>query len=250
MVDTKNCTKNEVKDTEGQYGLPETNEMEAERYARKNLVALDGTQDLLCRRFGFEDREDAGVHAVEHTRIDIVGCNGGETHIGLHLLEFDTHGVAPTNHSPLAGTIDGHLGIAEHAARRGDIADMTAVAGNHIWQDLLRNDHRRNGVYLKSEADVLHGLLVESLVATHDACAVDEDVDSTHFLLDLLVGLGNELAVSDVHLIDIYAPARGEFSHSSFQSLLIHIPDNQRLRPFLQRHSPHDLANTRSSSSD
>ena len=230
--------------------MPETNEMEAERYARKNLVALDGPQDLLCRRFGFEDWEDTGVHAVEHTRIDIVGGDGGETHIGLHLLEFDTHGVAPTNHSPLAGTIDGHLGIAEHTSRRSDIADMTAVAGNHIWQDLLRNDHRCNGVYLKSEADVLHGLLVESLVATHDACAVDEDVNGPHFLLDLLVSLGYKVAVGDVHLINIHAPTRGEFSHSSFQCLLIHVPYNQRLRPFLQRHSPHDFANTRCSTCD
>ena len=216
MIDTKNCAKNEVKDAERQYGLPETNEMEAEWYATEDLVALDSPQDLLGRWFGFEDWEDAGVHAVEHTRVDIVGGDGGETHIGLHLLEFDTHGVAPTNHRPLAGAIDGHLGIAEHTARRCDIADMTTVAGYHIGQDLLRNDHRRNGIYLEGEADVLHGLLVESLIATHDTCAVDEDVDGTHFLFDLLVGLGYELAIGDVHLIDIHAPTRGEFSHSSF----------------------------------
>ena len=117
MVDTKNCAKNEVKDTERQYGLPETNEMEAERYATEDLVAFDSPQDLLGRWFGFEDREDAGVHAVEHARIDIVGGDGGETHIGLQLLEFNAHGVAPANHSPLAGTIDGHLRIAEHTAR-------------------------------------------------------------------------------------------------------------------------------------
>ena len=170
MIDTKNCAKNEVKDTEGQYGLPETNEMEAERYATEDLVAFDSTQDLLCRWLGFEDWEDAGVHAVEHARIDIVGGDGGETHVGLHLLQFDTHRVTPTNHSPLAGTIDGHLGIAEHTACRSDIADMTAVASNHIGEDLLRNDHRRNGVYFKSEADILHGLLVESFVAAHNAC--------------------------------------------------------------------------------
>ena len=166
MINTKNCAKNEVKDTEGQYGLPETNEMETERYATEDLVALNSMQDLLGRWFGFEDREDAGVHTVEHARIDIVGCDGGEMHIGLHLLEFDAHGVAPTNHSPLAGTIDGHLRIAEHTARRGDIAYMTAVACNHVGKDLLCNDHRRNGVHLKGETDVLHGLLVKSLVAT------------------------------------------------------------------------------------
>ena len=117
MVDTKNCAKNEVKDTERQYGLPETNEMEAEWYATEDLVAVDSAQDLLGRWFGFEDWEDAGVPAVEHARVVLVGGDGGETHIGLHLLEFDTHGVAPTNHSPLAGAIDGLLGIAEHTAR-------------------------------------------------------------------------------------------------------------------------------------
>ena len=39
MIDTKNCAKNEVKDTERQYGLPETNEMEAERYATEDRGA-------------------------------------------------------------------------------------------------------------------------------------------------------------------------------------------------------------------
>ena len=53
MIDTKNCAKNEVKDTERQYGLPETNEMEAERYAMEDLVAFDSPQDLLGRWFGF-----------------------------------------------------------------------------------------------------------------------------------------------------------------------------------------------------
>jgi len=52
MIDTKNCAKNEVKDTERQYGLPETNEMEAERYATEDRGAsysleFRGTEDVI-----------------------------------------------------------------------------------------------------------------------------------------------------------------------------------------------------------
>ena len=179
--------------------MPETNEMEAERYARKNLVTFDGPQDLLCRRFGFEDWEDTGVHAVEHTRIDIVGGYGGETHIGLHLLEFDTHGVAPTNHSPLAGTIDGHLGIAEHTACRSDIADMTAIALEHIGQYLQGEHHGCDSIDVHREADILDRLVVKRIVTANKTCTVDEYVHIATLLFYTLVCSNDRIAICDVH---------------------------------------------------
>ena len=81
MIDTKNCAKQPVKHPEWQNSLPETDEMETKRYATEDLVALDGTQDLLGRGFGLEYREDTRVYPREHTRVDIIRCNGRETHL-------------------------------------------------------------------------------------------------------------------------------------------------------------------------
>ena len=68
MIDTKNCAKNEVKDTERQYGLPETNEMEAERYATEDRGA---SYCLVFRDTGicfFNKNTLARVR--QHSRID------------------------------------------------------------------------------------------------------------------------------------------------------------------------------------
>jgi hypothetical protein len=127
---------------------------------------------------------------------------------------------------------------------------MTAVATEHIGENLFGDNHRSNGVDIKSEADVLLGLLVKRFVATDNSCAVNEDIYATAILFDLLVGLGYELAISDVHLINMYARERSKFVGNSLYRLLIDIPNNQRLSPFLKHHSAHNLSNPRSTTSD
>ena len=111
MIYTKNCAKQPVEYPKWQNSLPKTDEMEAKRYATEDLVALDGTQDLLGRGFGLEYWEDTRVYAREHARVDIIRSNGRETHIRLHLLQFDSYRVAPANNGPFASAIDRHPGV-------------------------------------------------------------------------------------------------------------------------------------------
>ena len=85
---------------------------------------------------------------------------------------------------------------------------MTTVALEHIGQNLLRDDHRRNSIHLKGETDILQSLLIKSLVATDNARTIDENIHRTTLLFDLFVGGGNKVAIGDVHLMNIHAPAR------------------------------------------
>ena len=86
MIDAKNCAKDEVKDTNWQNSLPKTDEMEAKWYAAESAVAFDGTDNLFGSRFWLLYWQKRRLHAVEHTCVDEVGCNGGHMNIGFHLL--------------------------------------------------------------------------------------------------------------------------------------------------------------------
>ena len=86
MIDAKNCAKDKVKDTTWQNSLPKTDEMEAKWYAAESAVAFDGTDNLFGSRFWLLYWQKRRLHAVEHTCVDEVGCNGGHMNIGFHLL--------------------------------------------------------------------------------------------------------------------------------------------------------------------
>ena len=116
MIHAKNCAKDKVKEANWQNCLPKTDEMEPEWDATEDGVALDGTDNLLGSRLWLLDRKEWGFHSIEHARVDKIRRNGGDMNIGFHFLQFDTHGVAPTDCCPFAGTIDRHSWIAQHAS--------------------------------------------------------------------------------------------------------------------------------------
>ena len=117
MIYPKNCAKDKVENSEWQNSLPETNEMESKRNTTEDFVTLNSTDDLSRSWFGLENRKNARTYTIEHTCIDIVRGYGGKTNLRLHLLQLDTHRVAPTNNGPFAGTINRHLRVGQHAAR-------------------------------------------------------------------------------------------------------------------------------------
>ena len=86
VIYAKNCAKDEVKQTNWQNCLPKTNEMEAKRYTAEGTIVLYGTNNLSGSRFWLLYWQKRRFHAVEHTRVDEVGCNGGHMYIGCHLL--------------------------------------------------------------------------------------------------------------------------------------------------------------------
>lgn len=204
MEDAKNRAKDEIEEFGGHDTLHETNEMETPRNAAEVLVALDSPQNPARCGFGFEDGEDGRLYAIEHPRVDIIRCYGGDMYVLAAVVEFDTHGVAPTDDRPFAGGVNGHPWVGNHPRRRGDIADMPAVVGKHIGQGLQGKHHGRDGVDLHGEADVLNGLAVEGAVAAYNACAVDENIHTAAVALDLLVGGNDGIAVGDIDPIGAY----------------------------------------------
>ena len=104
-------------------------------YTCEDGITFDGSDNLLGCWFGLEDWEYR-THAREHARTNKIRCHRSDMHIGFELLQFNTHALAPSNHSPLASTIDRHLRVAQHTSRRSDIADVSAIAAEHVGQYL------------------------------------------------------------------------------------------------------------------
>ena len=58
VIDSKDSAKNKIKQGNWQYSLPESYEMESERYATEILVTLNGAYYLAGGVFGVKDGEN------------------------------------------------------------------------------------------------------------------------------------------------------------------------------------------------
>ena len=230
--------------------MEETHKMESPRQTAEVLVLLYRADNLAAGLLGVEYREDRRLHAIEHTRVDIVRCNGREMYILLHLVQLNTHRVAPAYHCPFARRIHRHLRVAYHARLRRDIADMPFVHVQHRLQRLQRKHHRRYRIHAKGQPHIRYRVVVEGLVAAHDTRAVDQHAHALKLLQHLFVGLHYQVVVHHVHLIGRYHTVLAQFLFGGCQRRGIYIPDNQVLSTFLEAYTPHNLSYPRSTAGD
>ena len=93
MIYAEYLSEEPVKYSCRENGLPETDEVESERYASERLVLLDSLDDSLAYIFRLQDRDYSGLYAVEHAGIYIVWCDCGEMYVALHVLQLDAYGI-------------------------------------------------------------------------------------------------------------------------------------------------------------
>ena len=239
-----NLAKDIIKNRRWQNSLAETYEMITERNTLEVPVLLDAVDYLARCRLGLENREYARLDTVEHSCVDEVGGNGGETHIALHLLELYTHTVAPAYDSPLACRIDRHTGVGNHSGSRCYVAYMAVVALNHSGEELPGNYHGSNRVYLHRALDVACTLLVESVVVGNNACTVDEDIYITALFCCHFCNFGNLIAVRYIHFVAYRLANLVVRFYCRSNVFLVDIPYNQAARTFFKCHTAHYAANS------
>ena len=132
MIDSEHFSEKPVEGACRKHCLPETDEVETERYTAECPVPLDGTYHLSCHIFRLKDRDDARLDSVEHSCVYIIWCYCRNMHFALFSLKLDSHRVRPSDGSPFAGTIYRHSRIAEHSSCRGDGAHMAVVPAKHV----------------------------------------------------------------------------------------------------------------------
>ena len=76
---------------------------------------------------------------------------------------------------------------------------MSAIALEHIGQNLQGEHHGCDCIDVHREADILDSLVVKRIVTANNTCAVDEDVHTATLLFHTLVGSDDRIAICHIH---------------------------------------------------
>jgi hypothetical protein len=133
-----------------------------------------------------------GLQVLEAERLAGAGAELGVDHEGHHVAELDrravdvqlaAHRLGEADHRVLGGRVGRAAGRAVLAGLRGDVHDVTAVAGHHPREDDLHAEHDAVDVDVDQPGRG-RVVLLDEAPQRHDPRVVDEHVDRAQALLD------------------------------------------------------------------
>lgn len=164
------------------------------------LVLFDGGDDFGDDVAGFEDGEqpaEAGFDAFKHAGVDVVGADDGCFDAGGAVAQFHSEGFVEADGGEFTGAVVGEFFRSDESGGGGDGDDVAFATFEHVGEEGFGGPEEGEGV----DAEGLDNLFigeVEEVVAADDAGVVDEDVDASDFVFDLLGGGVDGFAVGDI----------------------------------------------------